>query len=302
MLRLPPLNALRAFEAAARHVSFKAAADELFVTQGAISRHILKLEEALGVKLFLRLHRQVELTREGARYLREVRDAFLQISRATANLSSAPDERMLRIKLPPTCAIRWLVPRLGRFHALHPDIAVQVTTSHDPVVFERDEVDVAVAYGEGIDRKLAGDRLFGEVLIPVCSRKLLGRGRRLRQPRDVSRYVLLHSIRRPTDWSQWFAAAGIADLTAQKELTFENSAMTYQGAVDGLGIALAQAAFISDELSSGRLVNPIDIKVQNRVAYFLVFPRERQTHAKIRAFHAWIAEEASFTRRTNPLL
>jgi LysR family glycine cleavage system transcriptional activator len=302
MLHLPPLNALKAFEAAARLTSFKAAADELFVTQGAISRHILKLEAALGVQLFLRLHRQVELTREGASYLRDVRDAFLRISEATRALATGAEERTLRVKLPPTCAIRWLVPRLGSFHARHPEIAVQVTTSHDPVVFERDEVDVAVAYGETFDRRLAGERLFGEVLIPVCGRKLIGRARRLKQPGEIKRYVLLHSIRRPTDWPQWFAAAGIDDPAEQKMLTFENSVMTYQGAVDGLGIALAQLAFVADDLDTGRLVAPLQVTVRNRIAYHLVYPRGRGDQGKIKAFQAWIGEEAAATRRLDPEL
>ena len=144
MLGLPPLNALRAFEAAGRHLSFKAAAAELCVTQGAVSRHVLNLESFLGVSLFVRSHRQVSLTPEGLAYLKEARDALLRISDATSRARSRTDERTLRIKAPPSCSIRWLVPRLGRFHARHPDVAVQVTTSHDPIDFDRDQVDVEI--------------------------------------------------------------------------------------------------------------------------------------------------------------
>src|SRR5581483_4036578 len=233
MLRLPPLNALRAFEAAGRHLSFKEAAAELCVTQGAISRHIINLEQHLGVSLFNRAHRQVTLTPEGVAYLQETRDAFLRISHATARAQSKPDACTLRIKAPPTCSIRWLVPRLGRFHALYPKIAVQVTTSHDPLDFECDNIDVGVHYGAEIASSWHSERLFNEVLVPICSRKLLRRGRKYCSPEEIAGHVLLHSIRRPTDWRQWFDAAQLPRVGAAQELTFENSTMTFQGAADG---------------------------------------------------------------------
>ena len=296
------MNALRAFESAARHLSFKAAAGELCVTQGAVSRHVLRLEQFLGTRLFHRLHRQVELTRDGAAYLRETREAFLRIAQATAAIGAGAQDRTLRIMVPPTCAMRWLVPRLGRFHASHPEIAVEVSASHQPVNFARDEVDAAIDYGPRIGRKLAGERLFGEVLVPVCARKLLPRTRRPREPRELARYALLHSIRRTADWPQWFAAAGMSGFSAERMLTFENSAMTYQGAMDGLGIALAQLAFVADELATGRLVEPLNIRVSNPLAYHLVFPRDSARQPKIRAFRQWIAAEAAATRRVDPAL
>lgn len=302
MLRLPPLNALRAFEAAGRHLSFKQAAIELCVTQGAVSRHILNLEEHLGVSLFNRSHRQVTLTATGVAYLQETRDAFLRISDATARTQSRTGERTLRIKAPPTCSIRWLVPRLGRFHALHPEIAVQVTTSHDPLDFERDDVDVGVHYGEGVSAGWHAERLFGEVLVPICGRALLRRNQNRSAPRDIARHVLLHSIRRPTDWRQWLDAAGLHGLRATQELTFENSTMTYQGAVDGLGVAIAQKALIADDVTSGRIVVPSDIEVCNASAYYLVYPAARDKSAMVRSFFSWVAGEAQATRAAVPSL
>lgn len=296
MLRLPPLNALRAFEAAGRHLSFKQAATELCVTQGAISRHIIKLEEHLGVSLFNRSHRQVTLTPEGIAYLQETRDAFLRISDATERTQSRTGGRTLRIKAPPTCSIRWLVPRLGRFHALYPEIAVQVTTSHDPLDFERDDVDVGVHYGESVSGGWHSERLFGEVLIPICSRRLLRRGQKRCAPRDIASQVLLHSIRRPADWRQWLDAAGLAGFSATQELTFENSTMTFQGAADGLGIAIAQKALVADDVGSGRIVVPSDIEVRNPSAYYLVFPAAREKSSTVRSFHSWVSEEARTTR------
>jgi LysR family glycine cleavage system transcriptional activator len=302
VIRLPPLNALRAFEAAARHLSFKLAADELCVTQGAISRHISKLEDFLGIALFARLHRRVELTSGGATYLKEIQDALIRISHATTTLTARTGENTLTIKLPPTSAIWWLVPRLGRFHALYPDIQVQVTTSHIPVNFDQEEIDVAVQYSLPAGRGLTTDRLFGEVMVPVCSRELLGKAGGFHEARDVARQMLLHSIRRPTDWRRWLKVAGIADFEIEREIVFENSALTYQGAIEGVGIALAQLAFVANELSSGRLVTPLDIRVYNPEAYYLVFPRHKERLRRVDAFRAWIAEEAMITRQSGASL
>jgi LysR family glycine cleavage system transcriptional activator len=297
MLRLPPLNALRAFEAAARHSSIKNAAEELCVTAGAVSRHVLKLEGYLGAKLFHRRHGSIELTPAGVLYLREIREAFMLISRATTTTRAAGlDERLLRLRVPPTCAARWLVPRLAHFHAEHPDISIQITTSHDAVDFARDDTDAAVEYGRDVAGDLVGDRLFGEVLLPVCSPALAAQPPRVREPRDFTGHVLLHSIRRPNDWPDWFAAAGAGGLNLDRTLAFENSTLTYQGAVDGLGIAVAQVAFVADELQRGRLVAPLDIRLHGEASYYLVYPKAKAKLSKVRLFGDWIASEASLTR------
>jgi LysR family glycine cleavage system transcriptional activator len=302
MLGLPPLNALRAFEAAGRHLSFKQAAIELCVTQGAISRHILNLEAFLGVSLFVRSHRHVALTPDGFAYLQEARDALLRISYATTRAQAKSGDRTLRLKAPPTISIRWLVPRLGRFHAKHPDIAVQVTTSHDAIDFERDQIDVGVHYGHASTDEWQYERLFGEVLIPICSKTLMPRRKRRLTPLEIAQQVLLHSIRRPSDWPQWFDAAGLRDFNGVQELTFENSTMTYQGAVEGLGIAMAQRALVTEEVAAGRLVAPSDIEVHNKTAYYFVYPDRQQPPEKIRVFHRWIADEAAAARHADPTL
>jgi len=290
--RLPPLNALRAFEAAARHLSFKLAAVELCVTPGAVSRHIGNLEGDLGTSLFTRHNRSITLTRHGETYLEGVRDAFERVERATADLRSTLDENVLRLTLPPTCAMRWLVPRLAGFHTRYPDISVRISTSHEPVDFGRAEVDLAIQYGTGIEDGLAGDRLFDEVLVPVCRPALLDE---IPSPRaqDLADSVLLHSFRRPHDWPRWFEAAGIPDRKIEREIVFENSSLTVQGAIDGLGVAIAQAAFVRDELKAGRLVCPIDVPLRTDFGYYLVCPKEKTRQKKIRLFQAWIADEAS---------
>lgn len=294
MSSLPPLNALRAFEAAARHLSFKQAAEELCVTQGAVSHHIMRLEAALGLKLFIRHHRRIELTREGARYGHEIQSAFAAIARATANCTAAVDGTALKVKLPPTCAIRWFVPRLARFHALHPKISVQIATSHEPFDVDRDNVDVAIQYNRSEREDLRCELLFGEVLVPVCSRELANDGRGIRTPRDVGRHVLLKSILRPTDWPRWFKMVGVSDdFAPDRELVLENASLTYEGAEKGLGVALAQAAFVEEELRTGRLVVPIDRRMVSQAGYYLVIPRERERLRKVRTFRAWLLEEAA---------
>lgn len=285
--RLPPLNAVRAFDAAARRLSFKGAGVELNVTPGAISRQIELLEEHLGVRLFDRLHRKVELTASGRLFLNEVGPALLRIANASASLS-AEDEHVLRIKLPPTFAIRWFVPRLARFHALDPTISVQVTTSHDPVDFEREQIDAAIYWGVEIGRGLSGIRLFGETLVPVCSPRLLPALGTIGFD-DLARNVLLHSFRRPDDWRRWFTAAGLPEIELHRLLVFENSSLTYQGAIDGLGIALAQLAFVQDDLNTGRLVIANPLQVETETAYFLTYPRERAHLRRIKSLQDWMS-------------
>ena len=287
--RLPPLNAVRTFEAAARLMSFKAAGEELGVTPGAISRQIEVLEDNLGIRLFERLHRRVELTPTGSLFLAEISPALQRITMASESIWDGGDNRILRVKLPPTCAIRWFVPRLARFHALYPDISVQVTTSHEPVDFEREPIDAAIYWGDTIPRGLMGERLFGEQLAIVCSPKLLRQtGMKKIDPKKLADQVLLHSIRRPDDWLFWFNQAGMPDVVLDRVLVFENSSLTYQGAINGLGVAIAQLAFIQDDLKEGRLIIANDLIAETETGYFLTYPRERAHLARIKALVQWI--------------
>lgn len=293
-MHLPPLNAVRAFDSAARHLSFRKAAEELCVTPGAVSRQVANLEAFLGARLFVRRHRQVALTRAGKMYLADVREGLARIAQATAALDRRSNDDVLRLKLPPTFALRWLVPRLGRFHAHHPDISVQITTSHAPADFATEEVDAAVQYSTDVAKGFLGERLFEEVLVPVQHARL---GAGPCAPQDLADRVLLHSFQRPDDWQRWFAAAGVPEAEIRQSLVFENSGMTYQGAMDGLGVAMAHVAFVADELRSGRLVCPVPVRLEGKVAYCLVYPKAHARSASLRAFHRWLAHEAWLTRR-----
>ncbi|WP_326535220.1 transcriptional regulator GcvA [Pseudorhodoferax sp.] len=291
--RIPPLNALRAFEAAARCGNFTRAAQELFVTQGAVSRHIATLEGWLEVQLFERGRHGIRLTPAGQGYYTSMRVAFDQIEHGTRQLQRSPDEWLLRVKLPPTFAIRWLIPRLGRFHALHPRIDVQITTSHKPTDFERDEVDVGI-HSEPLPPEGPGYRLlFRETLLPVCAPALLRRDPPLKTPADLAHQTLLSSLNRPQDWAVWLEAAGAQQLDTNRGLKFENAAMAYQAAAEELGVMMGLHAFVRDDLASGRLVAPFDLRVPTAGGYFMAWRTDRPVPARVRDFEQWIAGEAA---------
>jgi LysR family glycine cleavage system transcriptional activator len=291
--QLPPLNAVRAFEAAARHLSFTKASDELCVTQGAISRHVAGLEAQLGTALFMRRHRSVALTDKGVAFFHALRDAFDRIEDATRRVSPPANKGTLRIKLPPTLAIRWVVPRLARLHALDRAIDVQITTSHAPVDFGLEDVDVAIHSGSAPPSGVVAKRLFGETLLPVCSPALLKGARRLRKPGDLAGHVLLCSLHRRDDWPNWIAAAGIADIDGNDGLKFENSSLAYQAAIDNLGIVMAQKALVADDLATKRLVAPFRLEVVTPGAYYLVYPPRSASLDTVRLFDSWILDEAA---------
>ena len=290
--RLPPLNALRAFEAAARSGNFTRAAQELFVTQGAVSRHIATLEGWLKVPLFERGRHGIRLTPAGESYFASMRVAFDQIEHGTRQLQQSPDEWLLRIKVPPTFAIRWLIPRLGRFHAQHPRIDVQITTSHKPADFDRDDIDVSI-HSEPSPPVGPGYRLlFRETLLPVCAPALLRRDPPLVRPADLAQQALLSSLNRPHDWPTWLEAAGVPDLDTRRGLTFENAAMAYQAAAEELGVMVGLFAFVRDDLASGRLVAPFDLRVPTQGGYFMAWRTDRPMPQRVRDFEHWIAAEA----------
>ena len=290
--RLPPLNALRAFEAAARNGSLTGAARELSVTQGAISRHLHQLEGWLGTTLCLRLRRGIETTPEGRALASVLRIAFDQIEAQIRRIQEKPSDNKLRIKLPPTFAIRWFVPRLARFHALNRHVDVQITTSHQEVDFDREEIDVCIHSGTAPPPGLYCRRLFGEILLPVCSPGLFRASPSLSEPADLAPFVLLCSMHRPEDWPAWLNAASVTDLDGNSGLKFENSALAYQAATDELGIVMAQRAFVEDDLRAGRLVAPYQLRVRTAGAYYLVYPRARRLTPSIRAFEEWIVQQA----------
>ena len=290
--RLPPLNALRAFEAAARHLSFTRAASELHVTQTAISHQIRALEERLGVRLFRRLPRGLLLTEEAQRYLPPIRDAFDQIALATERLTAAGAGATLTVSVLPSFATKWLVPRLGRFRAARPDLDLRISASSQLVDFARDDVDVGIRMGRGTYPGLRVERLFGESLVPVCSPELLEGAQPLRRPEDLRHHVLLHD-EDYAGWELWLGLAGVEGVDVRRGPIFTDSGMVVQAAAEGQGVALARRLLAAGDLAAGRLIQPFDVSIPHDLAYYLVCPEATAEQPKIAAFRAWLMAEAA---------
>jgi LysR family transcriptional regulator, glycine cleavage system transcriptional activator len=290
--RLPPLNAIRVFEAASRNATFTEAASELAVTQGAVSRHVATLESWLGTKLFVRNLRGIALTPKGAVYARIVRGALDQLEYGTRQLKEEPDENLLRLKVPPTFAIRWLAPRLARFHALNRALELQITTSHHTVDFNREDVDACIHSDTLPPPNARCHRLFGEIILPVCSPRVLERTPTLTAPQDLANRVLVSSMHRPRDWPTWLAAAGVAHIDGNNGIRVENSALAYQAAIDGVGVVIAQRSFVDEDLRNGRLVAPFALQVPADGSYYFAYPAERPKCDRVAAFEDWILREA----------
>ncbi|MFQ5985343.1 MAG: transcriptional regulator GcvA [Alphaproteobacteria bacterium] len=289
--RLPPLNALRAFEAAARHLSFTRAADELYVTHAAISHQVKALEERLGVELFRRLNRSVRLTDAGQAYLPVVRDAFDRIAEATERLRASDTTGALTVSTTHSFAVRWLVSRLGAFREKHPDIDVRLTPSLHLVDFAREEVDVAVRYGRGGWPGLRADRLLTLTVFLLCSPRLLEGRYPLRTPKDLRYHTLLHDDL-GEDWRPWLLAAGVDGVDPTRGPRFHGASLVLQAAVEGQGVALTHSALAAADLAAGRLVKPFDISLPTDFAYYVVCPEASAERPKVAAFREWLLAEA----------
>jgi LysR family glycine cleavage system transcriptional activator len=290
---LPPLNALRAFEAAARHASFKDAAAELAVTHGAISRHVRLLEDWLGPPaLFQRLNRRVELTPTGAALLAEVGPALDRLSAAAvrhqAQDGKAPPA-VLRVNALATFSLRWLLPRLGQFRDRHPGIEVRLSTSNDPVDALHEPYDVIIRGGPDTFYGFSSRLFLTERRLPVCCPALLKR-LPLNEVADLRRHTLLHASRLPRVWPDWFAAAGSPTIESVASLTFDHFYLTLQAALDGLGVAMGPTALMADDLEAARLVAPFPgISLPTR-AYHVYLPDSRVGEPAVNAFCEWLEE------------
>lgn len=290
MPRIPPLNPLRAFEAAARCESFTRAAQELHVTQGAISRQVRTLEDYLGFALFERAATGVVLTRSGRAFAASLTDAFEIIAKATDELVLAHTHTVLTIRGYTTFLVRWLIPLLGAFQAGHRNIEVRLEASAEPISFARHSADIGILYGEGNWPGLHADPLFRDELFPVCSPKLLKGEPPLRGPEDLQRHTLLHLNRRRRDWPAWLGAAGFAGLKPAGDFFLEDLSVVYQCAIEGMGVAIGQREYLKEDLVAGRLVSPFDYVLRRRAGYYLVFPTERAGITKIRVFRDWLCQ------------
>ncbi|MBI2741252.1 MAG: transcriptional regulator GcvA [Rhodospirillales bacterium] len=285
--RLPPLKALPAFEEAARHLSFSGAARELNLTHGAISRQMQSLEMHLGVRLFRRLNRRVELTDAGVAFLPAVRTALDVVEASATRLSAAARQGPLVVSCLPTFMMRWLIPRLYDFNARHPAIDVRLSASSAPVDFAREGVDVAIRIGAGPwPDGIEAHAFMNEEIGPVCSPALAQRGK-LRRPADLARHKLLHTETRADAWVDWLARAKTAGVDAAKGQRFEHFYFLLEAAVAGLGVAVAPKPLVMEDLKLGRLVAPFGFVKSGR-QYCLLYPAELAAIPKVRTFRSWI--------------
>lgn len=286
-----PLTALRSFEAAGRHLSFSKAAEELFVSQAAISRQIRELEELLGRALFKRLHRSVELTDAGQRLLKQTTRSFDDIDRRLSEIMSAPVQHVLKVSSEPFVGGIWLMPRLKNFRERYPDIDVTVIVDGRLVEFRNDDAELAIRFSATRNSwpRVEARHLFDATITPLLAPALLAAGPPVQQPRDLLRHTLLHDDNRNV-WGYWFEAAGVSDPTAQRGPMFPDGALGIQAAILGHGVVLGDRVVNDEDIRAGRLVRPFDIDVQHG-AYFLVAPDFDALSEPARAFADWLREE-----------
>lgn len=288
MRRLPPLGAIRAFEAGARHLNFTNAAAELCVTQAAVSHQVKALEDWLGVRLFERRGHSLRLTDNGKEYLREITEALDRMAAATMKLRRQEDGP-LRITALPSFASCWLVPRLGRFRDLHPEIDLRLTSSGELWNFAQDGFDIGIRSGLGRWPGLKADLIAHERLSPLCTPEI-AETLPARDPAALLHARLLQDT--PKDmWSRWFDHAGLDRARVPPTLVFNDAALVLQAAADGQGIALGRMVLAEQALKSGRLVRLFDIELSNDYSYWLVYPRSALDQPNVAAFRAWLRSE-----------
>jgi DNA-binding transcriptional LysR family regulator len=291
MRKLPPLKALPAFELSAVHASFSAAAQELGLTHGAVSRQIKALEDHLGVALFRRLSRRLELTPAGAALLPAVREALQRLEASTGQVAAQSRQGPLVVSCLATFMMRWLIPRLYGFASAHPGIEVRLSASHRPVELAHGGVDVAIRLDTARQRRgIAAHRFLPDRVGPVASPAFLER-HRIRRAADLARLTLLHTETRPQAWKDWLALAGVEGIDAGKGPRFEHTYFLLEGAASGLGVAVGSEPLVAPDLASGRLVAPLGF-VASGASYCLLHARETARTAKIAAFRSWLLNEA----------
>jgi LysR family glycine cleavage system transcriptional activator len=295
--RLPPLNALRAFEAAARHLNFSRAADELSVTPGAVSQQIQNLEDYVGAALFRRTPKGLLLTDAAQTALPALREAFDRLAEAASMLTAAVDGRRLTLTAAPSFAAKWLVPRLGRFEVAHPQVDVWLSAGMEVVDFNAGEVDLAIRYGAGRYPGLEVTRLLSETVIAVASPELLA-AHPIHGPADLKNHMLLHDGSPDADdscpdWAMWLAARGVRDIDGTRGPRFNQSSLVIEAAVGGRGVALAKRTLAQADLDAGRLIAPLQDATVVDFAYYLVHPKAKGRLPQVKAFSAWIIAEAA---------
>ena len=284
---MPPLNHLRAFEAAVRHESFTKAAEELNVTQGAISRHIRSLEEYLGFEMFQRENNNLHVALEIREFAAALTRAFDQINRASQTLQQSKRRTVLTVRGYTNFLVRWLIPRLPQFQTAHPTFEIRLSAGREEADFSRDDVDMDIRYGTGRWPSLHADPLFSVEMVPVCSPSLIEK-LDMGQPDDVLKATVYHSFSRKQEWAKWFALVSDKPFKPAAEVFTEDPAVAEQCVIAGMGMGISQRHYITGEVAAGRLVVPFDVPLQTDAAFYLVCPPEHLNLPKNAAFREWI--------------
>lgn len=287
--RLPPLNSLKSFEAAGRLLSFTRAAQELNVTQAAVSHQIKVIEAYLGVTLFVRAPRKLLLTEQGRALLPEVIEAFDKISNAIGTVRLEPSSKMVSVRLAPSFAAKWLSPRLKYFWLQYPEIDLCLYHAHPAVDFDREQIDIAVTYGKGDWPGVVADPILSLDFFPVCTPAFMSNDKPLSDINNLRYYTLLHDASYEC-WADWLKLAKIEEINAHKGSIIDDTNVLIQAAVDGQGIALGSNTFVHDLLDSGKLIKPFDITLVNDFAYYVVCPEAHLQNPSVRAFKDWLLE------------
>lgn len=295
--KLPSLNALRAFEAAARHMSFVRAAEELNVTPGAISQQVRQLEDSLGQLLFIRQNNALSMTFAGKALLPQVKEAFDTLSEVTDLVRSKNFENILKISAPPTFTTKWLRPRLVQFQCAHPDLEIRLTASKQLADFNKENLDLAIRYGSGIYENLVSEKIMTEDIFPVCSPSLRHKTMALRSIEDLANHTLIHSEHSVHDdtapnWNKWLrhvSPSALEKINTQKGVFYTPASLAIDAAIAGEGIALAKGAWVQDDIAADRLVQPFDDIMQSEFAYYLVYPHGTPS-SRVALFRTWLFE------------
>ena len=290
---LPPLNALRFFEAAARYGSFAAAARELGVTPASVSYRVKSLERHLGARLFVRFAHGVRLNPKGRAYLQDVQRIFADLGHATERHRARRSTPLLKLVAIEVVAEKWLMPQLADFKAVHPEIAIEFDVDHDEVDPDRRDFDVWIAFADQVPDTIHSERLLEETLFPVCSPRLIEARGRPRVPSDLHGWPLVYDLHWTNDWSHWFAHHGVAAADLSQASGFRLYTMVVQAAVNGIGVALGHSLMIAHELEQGTLVTLFDSPVAAPAPYLLVIAPAARRKPEVVAFRDWIIGQAS---------
>lgn len=284
------LGPLRVFDAVYRSGGISRGADALHVTPGAVSQQIKQLEGMLGVLLVRKAGREIELTEAGTMLAKSLSDLFDRIEVVVDDVTEVGNPKRLRLKVLPTFAIKWLVPRLASFYAAHSDIDIEIATVSRAEELQLDNADLVVRHGNGVWPGLHVDRLFDEIFVPVCAPEL---AKTIRTPQDLLKAQLLHSMLRPEGWPVWLGAAGLAGVQPTKNVTLANAALCLQAAVNGLGVAMAQKAYVREDLATGRLQHPLEQEVSTEFSYYLLCDPSKANMQPLKLFREWLLSVAN---------